>query len=163
MISEQSLSPILGYKVRPFIFSVIFERNRTNLLFCTYIISMHNAHVNPTNKIGAFCNCCLDLGYSLSGSEPRYPNLHRSQSLGSDPIQRGRSRRWHFNAMPPPLLHFYGHLINSSFFLQVAFQPLLCCQCCQIAKFDPFLSLDCVRVEGVGAQSKDRKGSNFAA
>ena len=32
---------------------------------------------------------------------------------------------------------------------------------CQMAKFDPFLSLDCARVEGVGAQSKERKGSNF--
>ena len=31
------------------------------------------------------------------------------------------------------------------------------------AKFDPFLSLDCARVEVVGAQSKERKGSNFAA
>ena len=29
------------------------------------------------------------------------------------------------------------------------------------AKFDPFLFLDCARVEGVGAQSKE-KGSNFA-
>ena len=37
-------------------------------------------------------------------------------------------------------------------------------QSCQIAKFDPFLSLDFTRVEGVGAQSKERrKGSNFAA
>ena len=27
-----------------------------------------------------------------------------------------------------------------------------------VAKFDPFLSLDCARVEGVGAQSKERKG-----
>ena len=27
------------------------------------------------------------------------------------------------------------------------------------AKFDPFLSLDCARVEGVGAQYKERKGS----
>ena len=32
-----------------------------------------------------------------------------------------------------------------------------------MAKFDPFLSLDCSRVESVGAQSKERKGSNFAA
>ena len=32
-----------------------------------------------------------------------------------------------------------------------------------MAKIDPFLSLDCARVEGVGAQSKERKGSNFAA
>ena len=32
-----------------------------------------------------------------------------------------------------------------------------------MAKFDPFLSLDCARVEGVGVQSKERKGSNFAA
>ena len=36
-------------------------------------------------------------------------------------------------------------------------------QGCQMAKFDPFLSLDCTRVEVVGAQSKERKGSNFAA
>ena len=36
-------------------------------------------------------------------------------------------------------------------------------QCCQLAKFDPFLSLDCARTEGKGAQSKERKGSNFAA
>ena len=30
-------------------------------------------------------------------------------------------------------------------------------QGCQMAKFDPFLSLDCTRVEGVGAQSKEGK------
>ena len=35
-------------------------------------------------------------------------------------------------------------------------------QGCQMAKFDPFPSLDCARVEGVGLQSKERKGSNFA-
>ena len=33
---------------------------------------------------------------------------------------------------------------------------------CQKAKFDPFPSLDCARVEGVGVESKERKGSNFA-
>ena len=34
-------------------------------------------------------------------------------------------------------------------------------QGCQMAKCDPFLSLDCARVEGEGAQpqSKERKGS----
>ena len=32
-----------------------------------------------------------------------------------------------------------------------------------MAKFDPFHSLDYARVEGMGAQSKERKGSNFAA
>ena len=31
------------------------------------------------------------------------------------------------------------------------------------AKFDPFLSLDCARVEAVRAQSKERMGSNYAA
>ena len=31
------------------------------------------------------------------------------------------------------------------------------------AKFDPFLSLDCAGVESVRAQSKEMKGSNFAA
>ena len=33
------------------------------------------------------------------------------------------------------------------------FEKLICFagnQCCQMAKFDPFLSLDCARVEGVG-------------
>ena len=33
----------------------------------------------------------------------------------------------------------------------------------EMAKFVPFLSLDCTSVEGVGVQSKERKGSNFAA
>ena len=32
-----------------------------------------------------------------------------------------------------------------------------------MAKCYPFLSLDCASVEGVGAQSKESKGSNFAA
>ena len=32
-----------------------------------------------------------------------------------------------------------------------------------MAKFDPFYFLDCARVQAVGAQSKERKGSNFAA
>ena len=32
-----------------------------------------------------------------------------------------------------------------------------------MAKFDPFPSVDCARVEGAGArQSRERKGSNFA-
>ena len=35
-------------------------------------------------------------------------------------------------------------------------------QGCQMANFDPLLSLDCARVEGEGAQSKERKGSNSA-
>ena len=30
---------------------------------------------------------------------------------------------------------------------------------CQIAKFDPFLSLDCARVEGMGAQGGGRGGA----
>ena len=50
-----------------------------------------------------------------------------------------------------------GHLAARGWF------RLACNQCCQMAKFDPFLSLDCTRVEGVWAQSKERKGSNFAA
>ena len=35
-------------------------------------------------------------------------------------------------------------------------------QCCQMAKFDPFLSLDCAPTPSTLAQSKERKGSNFA-
>ena len=44
--------------------------------------------------------------------------------------------------------------------------PLSPCphQCCQMAKFDPFLSLDCAPTPSPStpAQSKERKGSNFA-
>ena len=35
-------------------------------------------------------------------------------------------------------------------------------QGCQMAKYDPFFSLDCARVEGRGAKSKERKESHFA-
>ena len=35
-------------------------------------------------------------------------------------------------------------------------------QCCQMAKFDPFLSLDCAPMPSTLAQSKVRKESNFA-
>ena len=45
--------------------------------------------------------------------------------------------------------------------LLISVAPALA-QGCQMAKFDPFLSSDCARVEGVGTQSKERKGSNFA-
>ena len=47
--------------------------------------------------------------------------------------------------------------------LAVVHRPPEAGQGCQKAKFDPFLFLDCARVEGVGTQSKERKGSNFAA
>ena len=40
--------------------------------------------------------------------------------------------------------------------LQGEFLRLVKGQCCQMAKFDPFLSLDCVRVEGGGRNP--RKG-----
>ena len=36
-------------------------------------------------------------------------------------------------------------------------------QGCQMAKFDPFLSLDCARVEGGGRNPRKGEGSNFAA
>ena len=52
---------------------------------------------------------------------------------------------------------------DEGFTLGVHEEEGVCHHSCQMAKFDPFLSLDCARVEGVGAQSKERKGSNFAA
>ena len=52
---------------------------------------------------------------------------------------------------------------NTLFQSKTALRCASTAQCFQMAKFDPFLSLDCARVEGVGAQSKERKGSNFAA
>ena len=48
---------------------------------------------------------------------------------------------------------------------EVAHVARLHLQGCQMAKFDPFLSLDCAGVEGGAgdARSKERKGSNLAA
>ena len=36
-------------------------------------------------------------------------------------------------------------------------------QCCQMANFDPFLSLDCVRVEGVGGAIQGKEGIQFCS
>ena len=36
-------------------------------------------------------------------------------------------------------------------------------QGCQMAKFDPFLSLDCVRVEGVGDEIQGKEGIKFCS
>ena len=47
---------------------------------------------------------------------------------------------------------------NTGALLFAVVRQALSPQGCQMAKFDPFLSLDCARVEGVGAQSKERKG-----
>ena len=63
---------------------------------------------------------------------------------------------WDSFPRPHPLFKYINQL---KLYLSTAFMG----QGCQMAKFDPFLSLDCARVEGVGAQSKERKGSNFAA
>ena len=38
----------------------------------------------------------------------------------------------------------------------------VCHHGCQMAKFDPFLSLDCAPTSSTLAQSNERKGSNFA-
>ena len=51
---------------------------------------------------------------------------------------------------------FRSHVFGPSGFWSMA--PLR-----YAAKFDPFLSLDCARVERLGVQFKERKGSNFAA
>ena len=36
-------------------------------------------------------------------------------------------------------------------------------QGCQMAKFDPFLSLDCARVEGVGDEIQGKEGIKFCS
>ena len=64
-----------------------------------------------------------------------------------------------FLIVPLPLPSHHHHHVRRN--LNSAEDELL--QGCQMAKFDPFLSLDCAGVEGVGVQSKERKGSNFAA
>ena len=59
------------------------------------------------------------------------------------------------NVVMPPEGNYIGKY--------VPFNPRMIRQVCQMAKLDPFLSLDCARVEDVGEQSKERKGSKFAA
>ena len=63
--------------------------------------------------------------------------------------------QWTDDENPPYAYYIYYMFANMTIlnhFRRVHFQR------CQMAKFDPFLSLDCTRVE-----SKERKGSNFAA
>ena len=36
-------------------------------------------------------------------------------------------------------------------------------QCCQMAKYDPFHSLDCARVEGVGGAIQGKEGIKFCS
>ena len=55
----------------------------------------------------------------------------------------------------------YTRILRSYVFGPSGFWTMAPLRC--TAKFDRFLSLDCARVEGGGAQSKERKGSNFAA
>ena len=78
--------------------------------------------------------------------------VDRPCDSGTEPLQVGGARtaaaRW------PVVVSQFGMLESSEYLLG---------QGCQMAQFDPFLSLDCARVEGVGAQSKERKGSNFEA
>ena len=59
-------------------------------------------------------------------------------------------------------LRFYnGMMVTCSKDRSIAVWDMVSKQGCQMAKFDPFLSLDCARVDGVGAQFKKRKESNF--
>ena len=75
--------------------------------------------------------------------------VNQTRVMGTMTMEKGRQKR-----RLPSVAH-----------IRVSFEvtPVDDLQGCQMAKFDPFLSLDCARVEGVGAQSKERKGSNFAA
>ena len=54
----------------------------------------------------------------------------------------------------------YSQFFRSYVFGPLGFWTMAPLRCA--AKFDPFLSLDCARVEGVGAPSKEREGSNLA-
>ena len=73
-------------------------------------------------------------------------------ALGLDVTDNGTLRRKKKSS------HHGGHHRNSDWLCETHQQ-----QGCRMAKFDPFLSLDGARVEGVGTQSKERKGANFAA
>ena len=63
-------------------------------------------------------------------------------------------------ARPDRLPDGYDRIFKSYVFGPSGFWTMALLRCA--AKFDFFLSLDCARVEGVGEQSEERKGSSFA-
>ena len=76
---------------------------------------------------------------------------------GTDAEVRQQSR-----LVRPPALHEvirgFSHFLSHSDALLLGSVGRSPTQCCQMAKFDPFLSLDCAGVEGVGRNP--RKGRN---
>ena len=99
--------------------------------------------------IGKKITVTCDAGYVVSPPTPPEAAGFRAECVPGDPVWRYRVARWLCSQIF--VLYAYG---PSGFWTMA---PLRCA-----AKFDPFLSLDCARVEDVGGQSKERKGSNFA-
>ena len=104
-------------------------------------------------------------GGSVRGSGSLYFSLVASKVTG---IGGGADRcvgGWTASPPPPQPRHpwlpdGYSQIFRSYVFCPSGFWTMAPLRCA--AKFDPFLSLDCARVEGMGAQSKERRGSNFA-
>ena len=67
---------------------------------------------------------------------------------------------WGWVADRPELPDGYGQIFRSYVFGPSGFWTMA--PLCFAAKFDPFLSLDCAPTPSTLAQSKERKGSNFA-
>ena len=68
----------------------------------------------------------------------------------------------YYVAMPITILTRAAACLHLSIPRIPACHACIYAHCCQMAKFDPFLSLDCAPTPSTLAQSKERKGSNFA-
>ena len=112
---------------------------------------------NPKILRTSFVQCPLALLPASVCAQIAESKTHRGGSSGARVYKRvrpppGRMRR----LLPDCYSHiFRSYVIGSSGFWTMA--PLSCA-----ANFDPFLSLDCAPTPSTLAQSKERKGSNFA-
>ena len=106
------------------------------------------------------------LSNSVWSSEPPGKQGKKADRQAGTLTDQKRARRVtsFVESQPPPtawLPDGYSQIFRSYVFGPSGFWTMALLR--YAAKFDPFLSLDCARVEGVGAQSNERKGSNFAA
>ena len=108
--------------------------------FLSVCSSSNNSDIIPTPS--ALSGDHVGIGIGVGGSSNGSTRLSERMMLGSGPGQKVRG-------------------IISFFVIRIAEVPFA--QGCQMAKFDPFLSLVCAPTPSTLAQSKERKGSNFAA
>ena len=117
--------------------------------------------VNSLSVVPSRTRAQLRRDRNASSVAPGDDSPDRFQQQRRRPLRGRRGGRDHLGEGQAGLPDGYSQIVRWYAFGPSGFWTMV--PLCYTAKFDPFLSLDCARVEGVGAQSKKRKGSNFAA